>query len=424
FSRYFGTIYILSTEKMRQNNSNRYSRGNNFKGNRKGGYRGNRGRSNGRGKAAKRLDPKLFQSKVEGSKQNDNPENEYVGIEFSTFGLGEVIAKNLEHKGYKTTTEIQQLAIPKIKQGKNILGISETGSGKTASFLVPLLDKVLASAEQKLIIVAPTRELASQIKYEADSLLRGSKLQTVLVVGGESMYKQSSLIRKGSDVIIGTPGRLVDLMKQKILDLSSTNNIVIDEVDRMMDMGFIKDIRHIYHATREEKQALFFSATSNKKIEQTVSGLAGEFETIRLATNIAKASVEQSIVYFSENTDKIELLIEILDKEELEKVIIFVETKHYADKINKILFKKNYKVDTIHGNKSQNYRKRAIRNFRNSTVNILVATNVAARGIDIDDVTHVINLDEPTDYEEYIHRIGRTGRNGRTGKAITFVKRG
>lgn len=347
----------------------------------------------------------------------------YTGKSYTDFGFDRMLEKNLDKKGFKTTTEIQEKAIPLIMEGNDVLGISATGSGKTGAFLIPLIEKMLKNNDQKLLVVAPTRELAQQIMKEANSLIRGTWLNGALIIGGESMGRQISQIRRGGDIIVGTPGRLNDLIKREKLDPGIYNNIVIDEVDRMLDMGFIDDIRFIFMMINSVRQTQFFSATLNHKVQRIVDSLSDSYDIIKLSNNTPTKSVVQSVIDFTHKDEKIDLLQDILNQEEVEKAIIFVDTKRFADQVDNILYKNNYRVGVIHGDKRQNQRKRMIDKFKSSRINVLVATNVAARGIDIDDITHVINLDEPQTYDEYIHRIGRTGRNGSLGTAYTFVKR-
>lgn len=347
----------------------------------------------------------------------------YKGKNYSDYNFERMLARNLDIKGFKTTTEIQEKVIPMIMNGDDVLGISATGSGKTGAFLIPLIQKLLIDKNQRLLIVAPTRELAMQIYKEALSLVRGTHLQLAQIIGGEYINRQIDQLNRGGHIVVGTPGRLKDIVQQGFLNLGSINNVVIDEVDRMLDMGFIDDIKQILEQTSSQRQTLLFSATLDHKVEAIVNSILKSYEIVRLSNNSPSKNVVQSVVDYTHMDEKIELLQDILKKEEVEKAIIFVDTKRFADLVDKILYKNKFKVAVIHGDKRQNVRKKVIELFRSSKVNILVATNVAARGIDIDDITHVINLDEPQTYDEYIHRIGRTGRNGALGTAYTFVKR-
>ncbi len=349
-------------------------------------------------------------------------EEEYKGTAYAQLNLSDAILRNLDKKGFKYTTEIQDKCIPLILNGKNVLGISRTGSGKTGAFLISMIQKLANDPDKKLMVIAPTRELAKQISKEAVSIVRGLKMNVSTLIGGENMFFQKKQLQRGQDIIIGTPGRIKDFMQQGIIQYSNINNIIIDEVDRMLDMGFIDDIKFIFREISPEKQALFFSATHNNTVERIVKSMVSDFELIKLDNNKPNENVHQSTIEYKHLSEKIDLLQELLQKQEVEKTIIFVETKRFADQIESILYKERFKVGVIHGDKRQNFRKRMIQKFRRSNINHLVATNVAARGIDIDDITHVINLDEPKNYDEYIHRIGRTGRNGKSGAAYTFIK--
>jgi superfamily II DNA/RNA helicase len=352
-----------------------------------------------------------------------NTTNAYNGTSFSQFGFDKTLFENVTSKGFITTTEIQDKVIPFVMEDKDVLGISSTGSGKTAAFLIPMIQKIIKDKSQKLLVVAPTRELALQISKETMSLTRNLKLFSALIIGGESLRRQSRQLQMGIQIAIGTPGRLKDMIDRGILKPQEYNNIVIDEVDRMFDMGFIDDIKYIFQRISNQRQSLFFSATSDNNVLIVVAKLCEKFETIRLASNKPSNQVAQSIVEYTHTKEKIEILEGILRKEEVRKTLIFVETKSYADQVQRQLSLNGLKIDSIHGDKRQSVRKRAIERFKKSEVKILVATNVAARGIDIDDITHVINLDTPQSYDEYIHRVGRTGRNGKFGTAFTFVKK-
>lgn len=347
----------------------------------------------------------------------------FQGASFDQFSLHQNLSNNLSQKGFSIATEIQTKAIPLIMQGKDVLGISETGSGKTGAFLIPSIHKLLSDRNQKLLVIAPTRELAMQIEKEAISFVKGSQLRVALTIGGESIGKQISQLRRDAQIIVGTPGRLLDLIERKVFNPHFYNNIVIDEVDQMLDMGFVDDIKKIMNRVSQKRQTLFFSATLNSKIEKIVQSISANYQIVKLTNNAPSKNVIQDVIDYSHTSERIPLLQELLQQKEVEKAIVFVETKRYADQIDKILYQNRFKVGAIHGDKRQNVRKRVIDKFKKSHINILVATNVAARGIDIHDITHVINLDEPQTHDEYIHRIGRTGRNGNTGKAFTFVKK-
>lgn len=406
----------------------------NYKGNRSRSYgksRNNRYNSQGRGRGNHRnsrrgpkqstIDPKMFISKE--VKVSAGTEDTYVGREFSSYNLDANLQRNLDKKGFKTTTKVQESVIDTIIGGKDVFAISRTGSGKTGAFLIPMIEKIAKDDSQRLLVIAPTRELAMQIKEEIISMVIGSNIYASLVIGGESIHKQIKQLRRNPQIVVGTPGRLKDVYERGVLDFSNFNNIVLDEVDRMLDMGFVDEIKTIFTQTASTKQSLFFSATTDKRVEKIVKEMINDFEYMQLSQNKPSESVYQDIVEYHDKNQKIDQLNDILLMESVSKTIIFVETKRYADRVGKELREKGHRNGVIHGDKRQNQRRRTIEDFRDSTIQILVATNVVARGIDIDDISHVVNLDTPTSYEDYIHRIGRVGRNGSTGNALTFVEK-
>lgn len=340
---------------------------------------------------------------------------------FHDFDLEPVLKQNMARLGFVLPTPIQDQVIPHATQGKDIIGLAATGSGKTFAFLLPLLNKCLKDRTQKVLIVAPTRELAQQINDEARKIGVGTGIWSALVIGGTGMAQQVSALRRNPQLLVGTPGRLMDHQKRRTVNLSSFNNVVLDEVDRMLDMGFLPSIKEIIRLLPAKRQGMFFSATLNPKEE----GIASAFLVAPIKVQVAKASpvssVAQDVVHIKPSDVKNDILHDILIKEAVEKSIIFLKTKHGAEKLGNDLLRRGFKVETIHGNKSQNFRARAIKNFKDNTVDILIATDIAARGLDIPNVSHVINYDEPANWEDYIHRIGRTGRAGKKGIALTFV---
>ncbi len=399
------------------NNNFRHNRS---RSNKKYNNRNNR-RSNRGGRKESTLNPQLFISK-----NVDFPEQvkkkRYEGKKFLEYGLSNALENNLSRKGFIYSTEVQEQVIEKILQGTDVFAISQTGSGKTGAFLIPMVEKLLNDRNQKVLIIAPTRELAKQINDEAFTLIKGTHVYSNLIIGGENIGRQISNLQKNPQIVVGTPGRLKDLYQRKELDFSKFNNIVLDEVDRMLDMGFVNEMRLIYKLTADDKQSLFFSATSDKRVEKIINEMSENYEFIKLSTNSPTKSVVQDIVEYDDSRQKIDKLYVILSKETVTKTLVFVETKRYADRVGKELLRKGIRNGVIHGNKRQNQRRKTLESFRKSQINTLIATNVAARGIDIDDITHVINLDTPTSYDDYIHRIGRAGRNGNTGAAFTFVQ--
>jgi superfamily II DNA/RNA helicase len=308
-------------------------------------------------------------------------------------------------------------------EGSDVIGIANTGTGKTAAFLIPLINKVIADPNQKILIVVPTRELAVQIKDELLSFIHGLSVRTVLTIGGASLFRQRQDLSRPFNFLIGTPGRLKDLIQGRHLDLSNFHNVVLDEVDRMVDIGFIHDIRQLIAMLPKDRQSLFFSATVTDSVKSILNDFVKDPVTISVKTANTAQSVEQTVVEVTNGAKKIDLLHDLLIQDGFHKVIVFGRTKHGVEKISRELNDRGFRTASIHGNKSQGQRQRALREFKNNTVNILLATDVASRGIDVDNVSHVINFDAPESYDDYVHRIGRTGRGDKSGVAITFVER-
>jgi superfamily II DNA/RNA helicase len=323
-------------------------------------------------------------------------------------------------KGYSVPTPIQDKAIPHVREKKDIVGIANTGTGKTAAFLIPLIDRALVHEHEKTLIVVPTRELATQIYDEYIGFARGLGISAAVVIGGANIRPQIASVRNAR-FVIGTPGRLKDLIERRALDMKSFTAIVLDEADRMLDMGFIPDIRFLMERMHHERHSLCFSATMPPEIERLVGEFLKSPISVSTKTGTTAHSVEQSVIRITEGASKLGLLEELLRDPALEKVIVFGETKHGVERLTKQLIMRGVRAESIHGNKSSNQRKRSLDAFKGGRVRVLVATDVAARGLDINDVSHVINFDVPHSYEDYVHRIGRTGRAGKEGKALTFV---
>lgn len=340
---------------------------------------------------------------------------------FAELEIDSRLKKSIEKRGFKTPTPIQDQAIPHILKGKDVIGLANTGTGKTAAFLIPILNKIILNPEEKALIVVPTRELAIQIQEEFIALSRGLNIFSVVVVGGADIRKQIRDLRYKNNVIIGTPGRLKDLLNRKVIDLSRFANVVLDEADRMLDMGFVPDVRLLLSLVAKKRQILLFSATFGMEIERLVSQFLVNPERISIQTKEVSKQIDQDIVRVSASQDKIEILHDLLIQTTFEKVLVFTRTKHGADKLSKGLLIRGFKSESIHGDKPHSKRQRALKMFKENHVDILVATDVAARGLDIPNVSHVINFDIPATYEDYIHRIGRTGRADQKGTALTFV---
>ncbi|KKR18823.1 MAG: hypothetical protein UU65_C0001G0213 [candidate division CPR2 bacterium GW2011_GWC1_41_48] len=348
---------------------------------------------------------------------------EYVSEHrFADFDISAELKKNIEQKNYTTPTPIQDQSIPHLLEGRDVIGIASTGTGKTGAFIVPLIDKIFKDKSQRVLIVTPTRELASQIDAEFREFSRGMRLFSVQVIGGANIGRQISNLQRQPQFVIGTPGRINDLIKRGKLRLPGFQNIVLDEVDRMVDMGFIEDIQKIMSYLPQKRQSLFFSATISPRINSLIQTFLTNPITVSVKASQTSDNVEQDIVKVPRDQQKIEVLHELLIQEEFEKVLIFGKTKRGVEELSRELAVRGFKSTSIHGDKPQNKRERALRSFKQDELNILVATDVAARGLDIDGVTHVINYDLPESFDDYIHRIGRTGRANNRGVALTFVK--
>lgn len=341
---------------------------------------------------------------------------------FADFALNSVIQRNILQKGYVNPTPIQDGAIQPILEGRDLIGIANTGTGKTAAFLLPLIQKVEKDKNyQKVLIIAPTRELAVQIHQELRDFSQGMGIYSVLVVGGASMHRQKQELRRGFHFLIGTPGRIKDLSRGNGLRLSEFQTVVLDEADRMVDIGFIHDIEYFISCLPRQRQSLFFSATVSGKVAGILKAFVTDPVTISVKTQDTSENIEQNVIKAKDKQDKIEKLHDLLNLVEVEKVLIFGKTKWGVQKLGNELVARGFKAVVIHGNKTQGQRQRALTQFKNNEAKILLATDVASRGLDIPDVTHVINFDKPATYDDYVHRIGRTGRAGKTGTALTFV---
>ncbi|NTS43716.1 DEAD/DEAH box helicase [Flavisolibacter sp. BT320] len=345
---------------------------------------------------------------------------------FEQLGLIEPVLKALKKEQYTTPTPIQQQAIPQALEGNDILGLAQTGTGKTAAFAIPILQRLAAAPLPKgyrhtrAMVLTPTRELAVQISESFESYGRFLGLKHEVIFGGVPQTQQTISLRNGVDILIATPGRLLDLMNQGYVHLDYLEIFVLDEADRMLDMGFIHDVRKVVRQLPKEKQTMLFSATMPKEIAQLASSLMQS--PVRVEVTPVSSTVEkiEQAVYFVPKAQKNTLLLHLLDQQNIKRTLLFTRTKHGADKIAKHLKKANVKADAIHGDKSQSARQNALSNFKSGKLKVLVATDIAARGIDVDALEHVINYDLPDVPETYVHRIGRTGRAGASGMAISF----
>lgn len=410
-------------------NSNRSARPN---GNRQGvrSFRpgkGPRGGSGGgsRGGSRKRVGAYIHPSKFINKATVTTEDAPYEPTHlFTDFKFNAALQKNIDFKKYVKPSAIQDQSIPHTMSGADVIGLANTGTGKTAAFLLPIIDKLYANRDvNSVLIIAPTRELAQQIQEQFRDFSYNMKLYSTLIVGGTNMDRQIRELRRGPHVIIGTPGRLMDLIKRKEIKLDSINTLVLDEADRMLDMGFINDIRTIVSGTPEDRQTLFFSATITPSIAQLTQEFLQNPETVSVRTADTSERVDQDVVETDGKEHKLETLLNLLSNEEFEKVLVFGETKFGVQRLSDHLDKSGIPSAAIHGNKSQSQRQRALKAFKDNQVRVMVATDVAARGLDIPNVSHVINFDQPQTYEDYVHRIGRTGRGTSTGKALTFIER-
>ncbi len=377
-------------------------------------------RSGGRGKGAGQyINPERFVNKAVITKEVEHfiPEHQ-----FADFAIEEKLKENIIAKGYVSPSPIQDKAIPHVLKGQDVVGIANTGTGKTAAFLIPLIHKVLKNPKENVLIMVPTRELAIQIQDELKGFIMNMKLFSTVCVGGASIGNQIRDLRYRNEFVIGTPGRLKDLIERKVLHPSFFQTVVLDEADRMLDMGFIADMRKIMSEMPKGRHTLFFSATLSPEIEKLIHEFLHEPVMISVKTRDTSKNVDQDVVRVRSGENKLDVLHSMLIQPDFGKVLIFGRTKHGVEKLSDMLNARGFKSESIHGNKNQAGRQRSLKLFKEGKVQILVATDVAARGLDISDVSHVINFDIPATYEDYVHRIGRTGRAGKKGKALTFVE--
>ena len=372
-----------------------------------------------RSQRGERIDPAKFINKAVIFEEVDifKPEHN-----FQDFKIDQRLKQIVVTRGYKTPTPIQDRVIPHAINGSDIVGVANTGTGKTAAFLLPLINKIIFNPKEQVLIVAPTRELALQIDQEFKLFTKGMRIFSVCCVGGMNIGRQISDLRYKYNVIIGTPGRLKDLIERKMISLSMFNNIVLDEADRMLDMGFINDTRFIMNGMPKERQVFFFSATISYDIEGLIREFLRNPVRISVKTRETAENIEQDIIRIEQGKTKLDVLNELLNQIEFNKVLIFGRTKHGVEKLSKTLSRNGFKVESIHGNKNNSQRQKALNLFKSNSIQVLVATDVAARGLDIVDVSHVINYDIPATYDDYIHRIGRTGRWNKRGMALTFIE--
>lgn len=340
---------------------------------------------------------------------------------FSDFDVHPILHDNLQTLQFTHPSPIQDQSIALSLQGKDIIGIANTGTGKTAAFAIPTIHRLMSDKKAKAIILAPTRELAQQIDEQCRAIGKGTGLTGTLLIGGVPMGPQLRELRHNPRIIVGTPGRVKDHLERGSLDISDCTMVVLDEVDRMLDMGFVHDITDIIAHTSDDRQNLYFSATLDHRVKMIIDTFSRDPIHISVKSADTSANVEQSVVDYRHNSEKIEKLHDILSTDAVVKVIVFDETQRSVEKLSRELASRGFSVDSIHGGKTQAQRQRVFNKFKKSDISVLIATDVAARGLDVSDITHVINYSTPQSYDDYVHRIGRTGRAGKTGNALTFV---
>ncbi len=383
-----------------------------------GGKRRGGGRNRRNSSKSEKLDISTFINKAVITEQKEEkfvPNNSFAELSIDTNLKNSILGKD-----YENMTPIQDKTIPLILQGKDVVGLANTGTGKTAAFLIPLINKILLNRGEQVIILTPTRELAIQIEEELRSFTENMRIYSTVCVGGTPIYKQIKRLRMPNQFIIGTPGRVMDLMKRNVLKLNTVRTIVLDEADRMLDMGFINDMRFVMSEMPKERHTLFFSATMSSTIESLINEFLNDPISISVKTQDTSKNIDQDIVRVK-GRDKLGVLGELLSNPEFSKVLVFGKTKHGVERLSKKLSKLGFKTESIHGDKSHGQRQRSLKRFKGNDVQTLIATDVVARGLDINNVTHVINYELPKTYDDYVHRIGRTGRGDKAGTALTFV---
>ena len=391
-----------------------------------GGFRGGNGGGGGdRGGRHMRTVPKsVIISVIERSKTTASlpaAEPEAITHAFADFALNPTLQETIKSKGFVTPTPIQDQTIPAILEGHDIIGTANTGTGKTAAFLIPLLQKVSLDRNQRVLIVAPTRELAVQIHKEMRDFARGLSMRSAMLIGGANEWRQRQDLKNDPHFVIATPGRLKDFSDSRYIRLASFRNVVLDEADRMVDIGFINDIKYFISLLPKERQSLFFSATISGKVSEILDAFVVDPIRVSVKKEDTAITIQQDVIRVTQGSAKVEVLHDLLNKKEFDKVLIFGRTKWGVQKLSDELERRGFKSGAIHGNKPQNQRQYVLEQFKRSEIQVLLATDVASRGLDIPDVSHVINYDLPETLDDYIHRIGRTGRANKRGIALTFV---
>lgn len=397
----------------------------------RGGYRGGQPSRGGQGRGSRGRnniqEMPIDLSKLINKAVTGEPEEVFTPKhQFTDFPVDERLKANIVAKGYLNPTPIQDAAIPEVLKGHDVVGLANTGTGKTATFLIPLIDKVLKykalGQYHRVLVMVPTRELAIQIEQEYWGFAKQLMLNAVVCVGGASIEPQIRVLRKAPSFVIGTPGRLKDLAERGEINFRDFGTVVLDEADRMLDMGFIDDMRQIMGAMPRERHTLFFSATLSREIERLIGEFLSNPTRISVKTRDTAKTIDQDVVRVSPGENKFDVLVSLFKEDpSMDKTLVFGRTKHGVERLAKDLTRAGIPAESIHGDKTHGKRQKALTLFKRDHVRVLVATDVAARGLDISGVSHVINFDLPGTYEDYTHRIGRTGRAGKTGKALTFI---
>lgn len=341
---------------------------------------------------------------------------------FADFGLSSGLMANITAKHYVTPTSIQDQAILPIREGRDLIGTAQTGTGKTAAFLIPLIEKIIQDKAQRVLIIAPTRELAFQIHKEMREFSRGLGIRSAMLIGGANEWRQKNDMRLDPHFVVATPGRLKDFIQTRVVRMSAFRNVVLDEVDQMVDIGFINDITYFISLLPTERQSLFFSATISGKVNDVLKAFVKNPVTVSIKANKIIETIRQEVVYVQDRNKKVDILHDLLNTEGFDKVLVFGRTKWGVQKLSDELGRRGFRAGAIHGNKRQNQRQYVLTQFIRSEIQVLLATDVASRGLDIPDVSHVINYDLPETIDDYTHRIGRTGRANKQGIALTFVE--
>jgi superfamily II DNA/RNA helicase len=364
----------------------------------------------------------IAQSKRTKGDKSDAPETIGSSQTFHDFGLNPVLFENIRSKGFVRLTPIQFNVIPAVMAKRDVIAVANTGTGKTAAFLIPLIQKISLDRVQRVLVIAPTRELAYQIHTELRDFARGLSIRSALLISGANEWRQKNDLQHDPHFVIATPGRLKEFIETHVIRLSGFRNVVLDEADRMVDIGFIKEIQYFISLLPSARQSLFFSATISGNAGQLLANFVKNPVSFSLKSESTESQITQDVVQIGANTTKIDTLHALLQKREFSKVLVFGRTKHGVQKVSDELIRRGIKSGAIHGNKRQNQRQYVLNQFIHNEIQILLATDVASRGLDIPDVSHVINYDLPESMDDYIHRIGRTGRANKRGVALTFIE--